>query len=100
MPGTSREHWSHHNGGEKPKIAASSSSCTSSHPQFPTVRPNTDAQFARNALRTVLQTVVPQHLPVAEQLNGHQALATVWSVCGREVADFPGTLTSISVAIV
>jgi len=60
--------------------------------QLPTLRPNTDDQFARNALRAVPQTVVPQHIPVAEQLNGLQALATLWSVCGREVATFPGTL--------
>jgi hypothetical protein len=100
MHGTCRKHLSHHNGGENPKIAASSSSCSSSHPQFPTLRPNIDDQFARNAQRAVLQTVVPQHIPVAEQLNGLQALANILSVCGRKVAAFPETLTSISVAIV
>jgi hypothetical protein len=100
MPGTCREHSSHHNGGAQPKIAASSSSYISSHPQFPILRPNTGDQFARNAQRAVLQTVVPQHMSVAEQLKGRQALATLFSVCGREVAAFPGTRTSISVAIV
>jgi hypothetical protein len=100
MRGTCREHLSRHNGGEQLKIAASSSSCCSSHPQFPIIRADIDDQFAHNALRAVLQTVVPQHISVAEQLNGHQALATLWSVCGRKVAAFPGTRTSISVAIV
>jgi len=100
MRGICHERLSRHNDGEQLKIAGSSSSCSCSHPQFPILRPNLDDQFAHNALRSVLQTVVPQHISVAEQLNGHQALATLWSVCGREVAAFPGTRTSISVAIV
>jgi hypothetical protein len=72
MPGTCREHLSRHNVGEQHKIASSSSSCSSSHPQFTILRPNIDDQFARNAQLSVLQTVVPQHIPVAEQLNGHR----------------------------
>jgi hypothetical protein len=53
---------SYHNVGEQPKIAVSSSSCSSSHPQFPILCPNIDDQFARNGLRALLQTVVPQHI--------------------------------------
>jgi hypothetical protein len=45
---------------------------------FPILRPNIDDQFARSTIRAVLQTVAPQHISVAEQLNGHQALATLW----------------------